>query len=134
MLWNTYNYFVTYSNLNNWEPIKYVPSKNILDKWIMVLLQDLTNKVTLNLEKYDTVSYVENLQSFLNDLSTWYLRRSRGRKDEGFYNTFYHTLIIFCKLAAPIAPFITEEIYKNLTKKESVHLSDWPEAKTLTQE
>ncbi len=134
MLWNTYNYFVTYSNLSDWKPEKYVESKYILDRWIVTLLQDLTNKVTQNLEKYDTVSYVKNLQSFLNDLSTWYLRRSRGRKDEEFYNTFYHTLIVFCKLAAPIAPFITEEIYRNLTKDESVHLSSWPKSKTLTQE
>ncbi len=134
MFWNTYNYFVTYSSLDGWKPGKKTESKYILDKWILVLQQELTNNVTNDLEKYDTVSYVEHLQSFLNDLSTWYLRRSRGRKDSGFYETFYDVLVMFCKLAAPIAPFITEEIYRNLTKEESVHLSFWPESKTLTQE
>ncbi len=136
LLWNTYNYFVTYSNLTNWEPNKKdkVYEKSILDKWILVLQQELVNNVTNDLEGYDTVSYVEHLQGFLSHLSTWYLRRSRGRKDDGFYETFYEVLKTFCKLAAPIAPFVTEEIYGNLTKEESVHLSFWPDAKTLKTE
>lgn len=134
MLWNTYNYFVTYSNLNEWKPGKTKESENILDKWILVSLQKLTNDVTEKLESYDTVSYVEGLQRFLTDLSTWYLRRSRGRKDNDFYSTFYKVLVEFCKLSAPIAPFITEEIYRNLTKEESVHLSDWPKSKELKTE
>ncbi|HSX49056.1 MAG TPA: isoleucine--tRNA ligase [Candidatus Saccharimonadales bacterium] len=135
ILWNTYNYFVTYSNLVDWKPsTKETLSKNVLDKWIIVSTQKLTNDVTEKLETYDTVSYVENLQRFLTDLSTWYLRRSRGRKDDDFYSTFYNVLITFCKLSAPIAPFISEEIYKNLTKEESVHLADWPKSRKLNEE
>src|SRR5258708_4551572 len=133
MFWNVYNYFISYANLGNWEPKQRINKnpKNILDKWILVLLQELTNDVTNSLEKYDTVTYVEKLQSFLKELSTWYLRRSRGRTDSEFYNTFHFVLTEFCKLTAPIAPFITEEIYKNLTKEESVHLSDWPKAEKI---
>jgi isoleucyl-tRNA synthetase len=135
MLWNIYNYFVTYSNLAGWVPPENLKFKsknsNILDQWILILLQNLVNQATKNLEEYDSVSYVENLQNFLSDLSTWYLRRSRGRKDDGFYEAFYEVLVTFCKLSAPIAPFITEEIYKNLTKEESVHLVNWPAASEL---
>lgn len=134
LFWNTYNYFVTYANLNGWGPKKNSKSENILDKWILTLLQKLVNDVTQNLENYDTVLYVENLQSFLTHLSTWYLRRSRGRKDNGFYGTFYGVLKTFCKLSAPVTPFITEEIYRNLAKEESVHLSDWPSTKLLNAE
>src|SRR5581483_4596046 len=135
IFWNTYNYFVTYSNLNNWRPSNSkTESKNILDKWILASTQKLINITSMNLERYDTVSYIENLQNFLTELSTWYLRRSRGRKDNNFYATFYHVLVEFCKLSAPIAPFITEEIYKNLTKEDSIHLSDWPKSKALTKD
>jgi len=133
MLWNTYNYFVTFSNLNEWEPTRKTESEYVLDRWILILEQELTSNVTSDLENYDTVSYVEHLQSFLNGLSTWYLRRSRGRKDPEFYHTFYDVLVRFCRLAAPIAPFITEEIYRNLTKEESVHLSEWPSQKILSE-
>src|SRR5207248_3089778 len=134
ILWNTYNYFVTYSNLINWKPNiqKNTHEKVVLDKWISILQQELINNVSKDLEGYDTVSYVEHLQKFLNDLSTWYLRRSRVRKDDGFYETFYQILVTFCKLSAPIVPFITEAIYKILKpNEESVHLSRWPEIKKL---
>lgn len=133
MLWNTYNYFVTYANANDWKPIKNSKnpklqnSNNILDKWVMTRLQKLINESTTHLEKYDTVSYVESLQTFLSDLSTWYVRRSRGRTDSDFYQTFYEVLVTFCKLSAPITPFVTEEIHLNLVG-ESVHLTDWPKS------
>lgn len=139
LLWNTYNYFVSYANVQNWEPKNKTKQdnkteqKNILDRWVLVLQQDLINNVTKDLESYDTVAYVEHLQKFLNDLSTWYLRRSRGRKDGEFYETFYNVLTTFCELAAPIAPFVTEEIYRNLSKEESVHLANWPEKKILRE-
>jgi isoleucyl-tRNA synthetase len=87
------------------------------------------------LDAYDTVAAIESLRSFVNDFSTWYIRRSRDRvgpsapdqnDKEAFYETCYEVLINVCKLMAPIAPFITEEIYRNLTDEESVHLADWP--------
>lgn len=123
-LWNVYNYFVTYANLNNWTPYP-VKSKQILDLWIVARLKCLHMEVTASLEAYDTIVPVENLKHFVNDLSTWYIRRSRGRTDAEFFSTTYFVLTEFCKLLAPIAPFISEEIYKNLTGEESVHLTDW---------
>lgn len=134
-LWNVYNFFVTYSNIDGWKPSdNTTDSSNVLDKWINIRLNETTSKSVEYLEGYDTVSYVETLKSFLSDLSTWYLRRSRDRKDNDFYNTMYNVLCKFTKVSAPITPFISESIYKNLTKEESVHLSSWPAANDLNSD
>ena len=131
-LWNVYNFFVTYAALDEWEPAKTkAESSNILDKWIISMLKSLVLEVTSALEKYDTVSPIEKLKEFVTDFSTWYIRRSRGRRDASFYQTTYDVLTTLCKLLAPFTPFVAEEIYKNLTKEESVHLTDWPEATKL---
>ena len=138
ILWNIYNFFVTYANIDGWEikSDKTSKSLNALDKWILSLTNTLIKDVTGDLEKYDTFSAIAQIQKFINSFSTWYIRRSRDRvgvtaenkKDkEAFYTTCYEVLITLSKLLAPITPFITEEIYKNLTVNESVHLSLWPE-------
>lgn len=125
ILWNIYNYFVTYSTLSGWK--NKVESKNVLDLWIESLLRKLIGEVTVAMDTYDTPLVVTKLKSFVEDLSTWYLRRSRDRKSENeFYSTLYEVLVTFAKIAAPIAPFVTEEIYKNLTGNESVHLENYP--------
>ncbi len=128
ILWNIYSYFVLYANANKWKPQKKArpASKNVLDLWILSYLKGLSEQVTSGLEEYDTVKSVESLRKFVEDLSTWYLRRSRGRKDEDFFAVCYEVLVTLCKLLAPFAPFVTEEIFKNLTGKDSVHLEDWP--------
>jgi len=142
-LWNSYNFFITYANLDNWKPNKKELNINdrnlpVLDKWILSRLLTTIKQVTFNLEKYDTTQSVANLKAFIQDFSVWYIRRSRERvgptvqnqKDKNFfYETCYFVLINFLKILAPIAPFISEEIYKNLTKEESVHLTFWPEFK-----
>lgn len=133
-LYNVYNYFVTYSNSDGWNPEKISESKDILDKWINFRLSETILNSVDALENYDTVTYVETLKEFLIDLSTWYLRRSRDRKDSEFYSTMYKVLVTFSKVSAPITPFISELIYTNLTKEESVHLSKWPEAEELSKE
>jgi len=106
-----------------------------LDKWILSLLNSLIKDVTADLEGYDTVAGIEKLKKFVDEFSTWYIRRSRDRvnaagEDEEdkkrFYETTYTVLTTFSKIAAPFIPFITEEMYRNLTGKESVHLADWP--------
>lgn len=133
-LWNVYNFFVTYSNIDGWKPSeKNEGSNNILDIWINLRLNQTIEKSSESIEKYDTVTYTETLKGFLSDLSTWYLRRSRDRKDNDFFTTMWHVLCTFSKVSAPITPFISELIYTNLTKGESVHLSDWPESEILSK-
>ncbi|OGE79346.1 MAG: hypothetical protein A3C85_04750 [Candidatus Doudnabacteria bacterium RIFCSPHIGHO2_02_FULL_48_21] len=142
ILWNVYNYFVSYANEANWEfniqeheQLLENP-KNLLDEWILTRLQDTTLKLTEYLDDYDTVHATRELESFVNELSTWYLRRSRGRNDEAFFATMYRCLITVSKLAAPVMPYISEVIYKNLRltdHAESVHLTTWPEAKKLSK-
>jgi len=140
-LWNTYNFFITYANLDCWEPKKSefdINNKNLstLDKWIVNRLLQTVSEVTSNLEKYDTTGAIDQLKLFIQDFSTWYIRRSRERigpasdnqKDKNnFYETSYFILTNFLKILAPIVPFVTEEMYKNLTKEESIHLNSWPE-------
>ena len=135
ILWNVYNFFVTYALVDKWEKKRSDVSKNVLDKWILSLLNGLIQNVTNCLDNYDTVGAIDALQSFINNFSTWYIRRSRDRvgsaadnkEDKNvFYETAHEVLITVSKLLAPIAPFISEEIYRNLTEDESVHLTDWP--------
>lgn len=142
-LWNVYSFFVTYINIEVEKPLSQNSTENILDKWIIAALNSLSVQVTQSLEQYDTVSAVELLKQFVEDLSTWYIRRSRDRvgpsaSDEKDKNAFYYTchevLLTLCKLLAPISPFISEEIDRNLTGEESVHLSDWPKAPPINSQ
>lgn len=136
ILWNVYNFFVTYALVDKWKPSKNkIESKNVLDRWILSLLEKTVGGVTQSLEGYDTPSAIDQLKNFTDNLSTWYLRRSRDRvgpsavdenDKKAFYETMHHALVTFSKLFAPIAPFVSEEIYKNLTGNQSVHLEDWP--------
>ncbi len=143
ILWNVYNFFITYANIDNWKPNESqkskVESQNVLDKWILTELTELVAAVTKSLDGYDTVTAIDSLKDFVSDFSTWYIRRSRDRvgptapsqeDKEAFYETTYHVLTTLCKLFAPIAPFFSEAMYLNLTSEESVHLSAWP---TLSQ-
>jgi isoleucyl-tRNA synthetase len=129
MLWNIYNFFITYANLEKWQPKK--DSKNqklhILDRWILSELHQLLKNVTKSLEDYDAYHAAVAIEKFVADLSQWYLRRSRDRREETFYQTFYEVLVTLSKILAPLMPFLSEEIFRNLTNEESVHLTDWPE-------
>ena len=140
ILWNVYNFFVTYASLDSWSPSSTKKadgkSDNVLDTWIISLLEQTKGDVSKSLDAYDTVRAIESLRNFVNDFSTWYIRRSRDRVGPGasnktdrdhFYQTCYEVLLTVTKLLAPVAPFITEAIYRNLTGDESVHLDYWPE-------
>lgn len=147
ILWNVYNFFITYANLDRWSTSGSSQAKikdlelGILDRWILVRLEETTAKVTNFLEGYNTVDAIAELKRFVvNDLSLWYVRRSRDRvgpaaesenDKNAFYNTMYYVLCTISKLLAPFTPFITEEIYRNLTKEQSVHLANWPSATIL---
>lgn len=145
IFWNVYAFFATYANLENWEPKgSNIPeSGHVLDKWILSKLNSLVIEVAKGVEDYNLPKMTRPLQSFINELSTWYVRRSRDRlgpsaqsqKDkEACLATLHFVLVTFCKLLAPFSPFISDEIYKNLTGEVSVHLSDWPKANQVDQE
>lgn len=126
-LWNVYNYFVTYTNTDGWKPNKKAKvSKDVLDRWINLRLNETVMAVTNYLEKYDAYSASSIIDKFVDDLSVWYLRRSRDRRSSDFYSTMYVVLSTVSKILAPFIPFLTDLIYTNLTKEESVHLTSWP--------
>ena len=143
-IWNVYWFFVTYANIDQFNPAQHqlpVEQRSELDRWILSELQLTIREVTNGLEHYDTVKPSETLQDFLDDLSNWYLRRSRERiwasgleQDKvAAYLTLYECLTTLITLMAPFTPFVTEELYQNLVKSVneqapmSVHLSDWPQ-------
>jgi isoleucyl-tRNA synthetase len=138
-LWNVYNYFVTYANIDGWTPrdnTEKIPvTINILDKWILARLAQAYHETSKGLEGYDAYKASGTIELFVEDLSNWYIRRSRGRtgftseseKDKrDFYATSYFVLVTLSKLLAPFLPFISEVVFRNLTKERSVHLSKWP--------
>ncbi len=136
MLWSSYSFFVLYANIDGWQPKeKSKVSNNLLDKWILSELNILIENVNKGMEKYVLTQTMRLFQPFVDNLSNWYIRRSRKRfwksendgDKESAYQTLYDVLTTLSKLMAPFTPFITEEIYKNLTGKESVHLADYPE-------
>jgi isoleucyl-tRNA synthetase len=136
--WNAYNFFVTYANIDKWVPDKkseLAKLTNVLDRWIISRIQGLIKKVTSGLEKYDATVSREIERFVIDDFSTWYIRRIRerigpsatGGKDKNdAYQTLYYCLTTLAKLTAPFLPFTSEEIYKNLTGEESVHLANFP--------
>ena len=141
-LWNIYNFFVTYANLDGWRLVagKGITLKNLLDVWIVTRLKDTIVEVTENLKNFDARLATENIEIFVNDLSLWYIRRSRDRvglnaidrsDKENFYNVTYLILINLSRLLAPFTPFISDAIFINLSKTDSVHLADWPNNKEI---
>ena len=143
-IWNVYWFFVTYANIDHFDPTQYqlpVAQRTELDRWILSELQQTIREVTEGLELYDSVKPGEAIQTFLDNLSNWYLRRSRERiwKSEldydklAAYLTLYECLTTLLALLAPFIPFTTEELYQNLVRNVnihapmSVHLYDWPQ-------
>ena len=146
ILWNSYKYFVDYANTFNYncnskEAKEAKENLNILDKWILSSLTKLVFDIKESYDNYDTSTVVKLLKEFVvNDLSTWYIRRSRdrisSRENEVGRNTalsvLYGVLVTYSKLLAPTAPFMAEEMYRNLTNDISVHLASFPDGdKTL---
>ena len=142
-IWNSYSFFTTYVNVDNWEPPKgdiKAPENlsNPLDKWILSSLCEMVDEIRDNMDNYRIQKAANRFETFVEDLTNWYIRRSRRRfwksqndsdKHEA-YSTLHFVLLTFVKTACPFIPFITEEIYKNLKTEEmpeSVHLCDYPE-------
>ncbi len=136
-IWNTYSFFVTYANIDGWTAEQADPKfrpQNALDKWILSELNLLIKTVDDEMENYNLMRATRPMVEFIDNLSNWYVRRSRRRfwksENDGdksdAYQTLYKVLVVFSKLLAPFMPFLSEEIYQNLTGEESVHLSEWP--------
>jgi len=139
LLWNVYNFFVTYANADGWGPqvesqMSKVESRNVMDRWIISKMNGNIKLITQCYEGYDTPAMVQLAWDFMQDLSTWYVRRSRNRKGADMYQTLWSVLAEYCKALAPLIPFVTEEIYRNLTGKESVHLEAWPVAGAVDEQ
>ncbi len=141
-LWNVYSFFATYARLDGWMPKKQANRLTSIDHWILSKLQALVLDVTGRLDDYDPAGASSVLGTFVDELSTWYVRRSRRRfwkstsdadKEAGYY-TLYTCLTTLVRLLAPFIPFVTEEIYQNLVcsidpaAPESVHHCEWPVA------
>ena len=127
ILWNSYKYFIDYAVTFDWEKSS-GEELNILDKWILSKLTALIIDVSKAYEKYDTPALIKLLREFVvNDLSTWYIRRSRDRiSKNGTLDVLHEVLVTYSKLLAPVAPFISEIMYQNLTGEQSIHLADFP--------
>ena len=144
-LWNTYSFFVTYANIDGFDPTQHtlpVAERSSLDRWVLAELHKLVGHVDNALANYDVTGATRPIAAFVDDLSNWYVRRSRRRfwkseedKDKvAAYLTLYECLVTLSKLVAPMMPFIAEEMYQNLVRTlepeapESVHLCDFPTA------
>ncbi len=138
---NVYNFFALYANTDDVDPREFFieyKDRPELDRWILSKYNSMVKAVTENLEVFDLTKAVRRVQDFVNeDLSNWYIRRSRRRfwdtdldsDKKSVYNTTYEVLVGISQLVAPFAPYLSEEIYKKLTGETSVHLSDYPVAK-----
>ncbi len=141
-LWNTYAFFVTYANLDQWQPnTGRAAELQPIDRWALAALNQLTQQVTEAFEDYDVYAAANAIEHFVDELSNWYVRRNRRRfwksesdaDKEAAYQTLYTCLVTVAKLAAPFIPFASEAIYRNLVAErdpsapESVHLARWPQ-------
>ena len=142
-LWNTYAFFVLYANIDEFDATNYQLEYDklpVMDKWLLSKLNTLVKDVDENLANYRIPEAARALQDFVDDMSNWYVRRSRerfwangmGQDKINAYMTLYTALVTVAKTAAPMIPFMTEDIYQNLvrsidkTAPESVHLCDFP--------
>ena len=145
--WNAYSFFVTYANVDGFNDaeVVYPESDNVLDKWIVSSMETLINDVTAAMDEYDLQRSVRPFVKFVEDLTNWYIRRSRRRfwksTNDGdklnAYRTLRYVLVQLSKVAAPFTPFIAEEIYTNLkgaSDPESVHLCDFPTANAAARD
>ena len=144
-LWNTYAFYVLYANIDNFDPTKYTldyDSLPVMDKWLLSKMNTMIKNTDANLAAYKIPEAGRELEEFVDDMSNWYVRRCRARfwakgmeQDKiNAYMTLYTALQNVCKAAAPMIPFMTEEIYQNIVRTvdsdapESIHLCDYPAA------
>ncbi len=134
-LWNVFAFFCTYADLDGWEPGAgregaAVDPTHVLDRWVLAELDDTVAEVTAALEGFDALTAATRLGRFVDDLSNWYVRRSRPRfwksSDAAAHATLHRCLVVTAELLAPFCPFLADELWTTLTGGLSVHAADWP--------
>lgn len=152
MIWNVYDFFTMYASVDGFDSRQAIPVsklENPLDIWLVSRVYELRNEITKGMEEYNIPNALANVLLFIDDLSNWFVRRSRRRfwKSEddmdknAAYSSLYFVLVYLVKILAPFTPFLAEELYQKMTGSEfdssiteSVHLLDWPEAGEINQE
>ncbi|MDQ6928301.1 MAG: isoleucine--tRNA ligase, partial [Actinomycetota bacterium] len=134
-LWNVFSFFVTYADIDGWAPDpsdSQLTSRHVLDRWALTRLDKTVVDVTSALDGFDALGAAAALAGFVDDLSNWYVRRSRSRfwgdSDVSAHATLHRCLVVTSQLLAPFCPFLADEMYVVLTGEPSVHLTDWPGA------
>lgn len=140
MVWNMYDFFTMYAAVDGWEydgqledPTEHL--KNPLDLWVVSRVHQLVQEIELHMDGYDIPSAMKPILPFIDDASNWYVRRSRRRfwksddaaDKDAAYATLHYVLVRLSQALAPFTPFLAEELFRNLTGEESVHLTDWPQ-------
>lgn len=147
MVWNMYDFFTMYAEVDGWEYGGQLkdPSEtltNPLDQWVVSRLHQLIAEIETNMDGYDIPNAVKPILPFIDDASNWFVRRSRRRfwKSEddtdknNAYRTLHYVLVRLSQIIAPFVPFLSEELYRNLTGEESVHLTDWPQVGQINEQ
>ncbi|CAA9225989.1 MAG: Isoleucyl-tRNA synthetase [uncultured Acidimicrobiales bacterium] len=134
-LWNVFSFFSTYADLDGWQPGDWT-TNHVMDRWVLSQLRATITQVTDSLEGLDALGAATAIATFVDDLSNWYVRRSRARfwggpgqpSDGGAHAVLYRCLVVTSQLLAPLCPFLADEMHRILTGSASVHLTDWPKA------
>ncbi|MBR5371765.1 MAG: isoleucine--tRNA ligase [Oscillospiraceae bacterium] len=136
-LWNACNFFISYANIDGYHPetMPQPKSDNQLDQWILALLADTERRIRDNMSRYEVNHFTDQLDALMDGLTNWFIRRSRRRfwgkemtaDKQSAYDTLYYVLVNTLKLFAPVAPILSDYLYRILTGEESVHLTRWPE-------
>ncbi|HEY6739024.1 MAG TPA: isoleucine--tRNA ligase, partial [Actinopolymorphaceae bacterium] len=133
-LWNAYSFFTLYANAENATARWRTDSPHVLDRYVLAKLRETVETTTAVLDAYDLSAAYASVRSFLDVLTNWYIRRSRDRfwsGDQDAFDTLFTVLEVLCRTAAPLLPFVTEEVWRGLTGERSVHLTDWPDVTRL---
>jgi isoleucyl-tRNA synthetase len=138
-IWNAWYFFSLYANADEIRAQSGTPDQNVLDRYILAKTRELVDDLGGLMDVYDIAGACSRVVAFIDALNNWYIRRSRLRfwkseKDDDkqqAYDTLYTVLVTLCRLASPLLPFLTDEIYRGLTGDESVHLGDWPDPASL---
>lgn len=125
ILWNSYRFFANAASASGWSPQDASPGTHVLDRWILSRLSATVTQVATQLDQFDAYHAVSLIETFVEELSTWYIRRSRDRVTETL-PTLYRVLVDLSLVLSPFMPYLSDRIYTNLTGEESVHLANWP--------